>query len=593
MLDHRVKRFLVLLLVVLGLATMATRNFVVFAETDDEQLRQIEEDMAKLAELKKLSENATAPLEKELVGLEARINRARAGIATAKKKIVELSQKIDEREEDLAVQYVILSKRIAANYKRARLNTPLLMFFSNQSASNITKDLMYRSSVEAQDNRLISKMGEEISALETDTKKLEQDQVHLAALEKQLDEQAAFFKGEIDKAKEYQKDLSGKIAALSAQQQSILSAKSGSSITSVGSVPVSGDVYATYAGFKSNAPSGSFAVFAFGSFTHRNGMSQYGAKARAGEGQDYKQILNAYYGKEPVSKDTGGNIKVASYGEMDFETKYLYGIAEMPDSWAKEALKAQAVAARTFAYRNYKTKGTEICTNEACQAFSKSKSDNPPQAWREAVDETKGMILEDISTQYSAIAGGYLNTSGWDTTDKSNSGAWTSRAWEVKVEAPWFYKSWYREVKRSGAGRYSDSNSDCGRKPWMNQEEMSDILNSYIIMYKDNSKGAETSRILPVTLNSCYLYDKSGNRITGNPYPMDELRSKTNDPVTSISGVSVSNNNNGQTTQVKFSTNRGDVIMSGTEFKEVFNTRAPGYLAIHQSGFSFFNIEKN
>jgi hypothetical protein len=32
--------------------------------------------------------------------------------------------------------------------------------------------------------------------------------------------------------------------------------------------------------------------------------------------------------------------------------------------------------------------------------------------------------------------------------------------------------------------------------------------------------------------------------------------------------------------------------MSGSEFKEIFNARAPGYISIPQSGFAFFNIEK-
>src|SRR3989338_5727909 len=118
-------------------------------------------------------------------------------------------------------------------------------------------------------------------------------------------------------------------------------------------------------------------------------MSQYGARGRAQSGQDYKAILRAYYGKEPVGKDTGGDINVSGSGSMNFEEKYLYGIAEMPSSWHTEALKAQAVAARTYAYR-YKVEGKSICTTEACQVFSQSKADNPPGAWKDAVNATRG-----------------------------------------------------------------------------------------------------------------------------------------------------------------------------------------------------------
>jgi len=72
-----------------------------------------------------------------------------------------------------------------------------------------------------------------------------------------------------------------------------------------------------------------------------------------------------------------------------FEGRYLMGIAEMPSSWHKEALKAQAVAARTYAYR-YKESGQAICTTQACQVFSQSKADSSPADWRQAVEETRG-----------------------------------------------------------------------------------------------------------------------------------------------------------------------------------------------------------
>ena len=99
------------------------------------------------------------------------------------------------------------------------------------------------------------------------------------------------------------------------------------------------DYNASIKGFRESAPGGYFAAFSFGAHTHRKGMSQYGARGRAQSGQDFKTILKAYYGKEPVGKDTGGTIRVSGQGEMNFETNYLYGIAEMPSSWNMEALK--------------------------------------------------------------------------------------------------------------------------------------------------------------------------------------------------------------------------------------------------------------
>lgn len=568
--------FVCLLLLGIGIVFLNLPFFVKAVDCDSEESCAIE--IEKLKKDLEASTNATTPLEKQVENFEARIDSARLGIAKAKKQAENLASDIKKREADLVHHYKIFSNRVAESYKRARTSNQLSFLLSSQNASQLTKELAYQESAKAQDDRLIRSISEEISKLNEDKKKLEHDQERLAALSKQLDEQADFFKGEIAKAKNYQKELSGKIAELSAKQQAILSARSGSFITSAGSVPIGSDFEGSIAGFREKAPANSFAVFAFGAYTHRKGMSQYGAKARAEKGQSYKEILQAYYGKEPVSKDTGGDISVTGVGSISFEDKYLYGIAEMPSDWPMEALKAQAVAARTYAYFLYKKDGKTICTTEACQVYNSGKAANPPEAWKKAVNETKGMVLEDVTTFYSSTTGGYLTTSGWDTTDKTGNGEWTSRAYETMANSPWFYKAWYRNG-------YRNDSSSCGRYPWLSQEEMSDILNAWLV--RKDPRGADTSRILPVTIRECGIGGQSGD-----PYSMEELRKFVDNPVTSISSVQTKHNNSGSTTEVVFQTNRGTVSMSGLEFKETFNTRAPGYISIPQSGFAFFNIEK-
>ncbi|PIR59740.1 MAG: hypothetical protein COU68_03985 [Candidatus Pacebacteria bacterium CG10_big_fil_rev_8_21_14_0_10_45_6] len=293
-------------------------------------------------------------------------------------------------------------------------------------------------------------------------------------------------------------------------------------------------------------------------------MSQYGARGRAQNGQNYKQILQAYYGKEPVEKDTGGNIRVSGQGELNFEEQYLWGIAEMPSTWHAEALKAQAVAARTYAYR-YKVEGKEICTTEACQVFSKSKSNNPPEAWKQAVADTRGQVLEDVVTFYASTHGAFTTTAGWDTTDRSGGGNFVDKSFEKLGGSPWLYKAWYTEG-------YSSSSDKCGRgNPWLSPEELADIINA--ARYRDD-------RVTPVT-TSCW---------GGNPYSHEELRQKANGP-SRVTGVSVIQGN-GTTNEVVFQTDIGEIRLSGSEFKTAFNVRAPGRLSIPQKGFAFFNIER-
>ncbi|MBD3279501.1 MAG: SpoIID/LytB domain-containing protein [Candidatus Pacebacteria bacterium] len=314
-------------------------------------------------------------------------------------------------------------------------------------------------------------------------------------------------------------------------------------------------------------------------------MSQYGAKARAESGQSVEEILKAYYPNATLKKDypVMGSITVDGVGTILFEDQYLQGIYEMPASWSINALKAQAIAARTYAVKYTDNGSRSICTTESCQVFKNSKKGGD---WEKAVNETKGWVLVDgggnpVSTQYASTHGGYANTSGWDTTDKSNSGDWSTRAWENKAGSPWFYKAWYR----SG---YSASGANCGRAhPWLSQEEFSDIINAWIV--RKNPNGADVGRIQPVTINQCQIGGQGGD-----PYSISELRSKADNSggaVTNVSSVSVSHNNNGQTVNVHLETNRGSLDIPGSEFKEAFNLRAPGYLRIPQSRFAFFNIE--
>jgi len=559
-------------------------GFPGFLAMATDPVADLQQQIDELERMKQMSESATKPLEQELTSLQKKISNAQQGIIAAEKQTKELEQNIINREDDLAVQYIIFTHRIAQQYKRSRTFSPLMLFFNSTDASKLTKNLAYSSSVQAQDNHLIHSLTQEISSLEVDKKKLEKDQITLASLQKQLSSQAVFFQVEINKAKDYQQDLAGKIANLSAQQQAIISARSGTSITSVGEVPLADDFNASIA-YKSQAPGNSFAVFSFGAYTHRNGMSQYGAKARAEANQSVEEILAAYYPGTSIKKDYSemGDISVQGVGSISFEGQYLQGIYEMPGSWHINALKAQAIAARTFAIKYTDNGSKSICTTESCQVFKNSPKGGD---WEKTVNETKNWVLVDgsgnpVSTQYASTHGGFSKTSGWDTTDKSGSNDWSTRAWENKAGSPWFYKAWYR----SG---YSASGASCGKShPWLSQEEFTDIINAWIV--RKNPNGADVNRITPTTINDCNIGGQGGN-----PYSISELRDKANasgGAVTNISAVSVSHSDNGQTSTVNFSTNRGDISISGSEFKESFNLRAPGYLRIPQSSFAFFNIE--
>lgn len=500
-------------------------------------------------------------------------------------------EQVNEKEGVLDLKQAELDTVSSNLYKKSRVGwiDLLLSFeFSEFMQGILVKRFVAFSYLE--DVKLLhdeyAQLGKERKLLQEEYTELEAQKGELEVSQSEVLAEKAEAQRQIAAKNSYASQLSGQISLLkdeiSELQAAILLAKSGGAYTSAGDVPATGDVYATLSGFQSNAPSGSFGVFSFGAYTHRNGMSQYGALARAENGQNYAQILNSYYGKSPVSKGTNGNINVNGVGAMDFETSYLYGISEMPSHWPVEALKAQAVAARTYAY-SYFSSGSSICATESCQVWTQSKSSNPPAAWKQAVDETKGKVLDGVTTYYSATSGGYINGVGWDTTDGQGGGSgWAGNAWESIAGSPWFYKSWYKLG-------YSDSASSCGRYPWMNNEEMADILNTWLVLNNNGVSGSvDSSRILPITINSCGF---SG--VSGNPYSMGDMRDLLSNPVTTVSGSPVTQNNGaGSSTNILFATNRGTLSVPASEFKETYNTRAPGYLSIPQFGFTHIDIQR-
>lgn len=545
--------------------------------------KQIVETTKELQSLRQ----ATAPLESEIKRLDASIKliQSRINVAVAKQK--QLEKEVTDREEKVAEHYVLFGKKIREIYKSIRGSSLLVQILSSVGSGKLNREIAYQGTASNVDKQLIVGLSEEILSLENDKKGLERQKLNLAILQKSLDEQADFFRKEVATSKKYQSELEGKIAALSALQQSILGEKQETFQTTVGDVPLADDPNSRPDYNPGFSPA--FAAFSFGA-PHFKGMSQYGAFGRAKAGQNEEQILKVYYGDVRIETvDTGGDIQTSS-GTMSFEDRYLMGIAEMPSTWEDNnlaALKAQAIAARSYAlaYTDWRmgsrSMKKSICTTESCQVWSVSKANSVPDSWRRAVTETRGKILvsnnsnEVINAWYASTSGGYQESytslshstpAFWDT--RSGRGGWTSQAFEKEAGSPWFYKGWYKS--RSGAS--------CGRNhPWLTGEEMADILNAWVVLYQ---QGQSDSRVVPVDYVSCF------NK-PANPYSIAELKDKGS--YSSVTGVNVTYSDGGYTANLTFSTNKGDVTIKGSEFKDAFNIRAPGRVAL-KSGL--FNIEK-
>jgi len=513
---------------------------------------------------------------------QAEIDDLQNEITKIKKQLDEINTILADRKTSLA-EKISLRNKVVRTYSKRQLLNDIETFLATNTSIGLngfqfaTLSQAFNTAVTDETIKIITGLNSEIVSYEKDKAEgeklkgeLEDTQREFLAAKAELDARKSSAQGELSEAAKkesgYQnklEDLEKEISELSDKQQSILKQKYGDEYGSVGD----------YESPESKTPEPPFkpayAAFSYGAYTHYNGMSQYGAKGRADSGKDYKEILKFYYKVGVKDQDNfPDDIEVQGYGEMDFQY-YLYGLAEMPTDWPLEALKAQAVAGRTYAYRSKKP----ICTTQSCQVFNKSKADKVKNGeyknWKKAVDDTENEILDNPTTsQYSSTTGGYINNVGWDTY-----GSWPGQSYEKKAGSPWFYKAWYTKS-------YSSSDT-CGHgHPWLSEKEMADILNSYIVW--SNGSGDEKDHISPTT-TSCW---------GGDPYSLDEMASKADKygkKYSKVTSVDVDISNGGYTSKVTLGTDNGTVTLNGDTFKTVFNLRAPGYVAIRSR---LFDLEK-
>ncbi len=96
--------------------------------------------------------------------------------------------------------------------------------------------------------------------------------------------------------------------------------------------------------------------------------------------------------------------------------KYLRGVVprEIPTSWSPEALRAQAIAARTYAAHGMIEPGAahwDLCDTTSCQVYGGASDESATTD--AAIKSTPGMILTDPATggpaftQFSASSGGF------------------------------------------------------------------------------------------------------------------------------------------------------------------------------------------
>lgn len=544
-----------------------------------DELGDIEKKLDDLTRALQLSIAATTPLEKNLGKLEENLASIRKRTEVVEKEIDTKEKQVREGENLLILAEELLSQKVKQLYKASSQFSSGIFSLLSSDLSSSLRQFGYQRAVLTNDRDTIVKVVLYIKDLEKKKKDLESEKARLAKVKAETDVQAAFLQKEITGAKKYQGALSTQIAHLSARQQQLLAEKLGSLNlpTSLGAGPLfCTDDRKIDPGF-----SPAFAFFTFG-IPHRVGMNQYGAYGRAKAGQNYQDILRAYYnGINFEKKDPNMKIKVQGHGEKNLDD-YLLGIYEMPGDWPMAALKAQVIAARSYAISYTNNGANEICTTQACQVY---KGGNKGGNWETAVKETSGEVItnngEVVKAWYASTFGGYTFTSGdvW-----GGDRAFTKRMRDTSSDVNSFSDLFDRAYDKESPCFYAAQGwrSEYGKSAWIKADELADIVNTLLLAKKDSGVQQHLSQRDKPNPDGTDTWDSQRVK--------QELSSRGGSPYNSISSVSIDwDKGLGKTTSIRISGDGGDNTFDGGEFKNFFNLRAPANIQIVGP---LYNIEK-
>jgi len=133
------------------------------------------------------------------------------------------------------------------------------------------------------------------------------------------------------------------------------------------------------------------------------------------EGTYWSKTLDNFFRGNLEVKILSGRMRLINTLNLE---EYLYGVvpAEVSSSWPDEALCAQAVVARTRAYKalgTHRRNGFDFCNTVHCQVYLGASSERT--STNLAVDKTRGLILtygdKPLDIYYSSNCGGHTQAS--------------------------------------------------------------------------------------------------------------------------------------------------------------------------------------
>ena len=161
-----------------------------------------------------------------------------------------------------------------------------------------------------------------------------------------------------------------------------------------------------------------------------------------------------------VIRDKTLGKRLAIINSVRLQDEYLWGIGEVPSSWPTQALEAQAIASRTYAYAK-STKIRSACdchlyatiSDQTFVGYAKESEPRFGEIWKAAVNRTAGSVItyegRPITAYFSSSSGGTTETSehAWGTATPYTMSVPDSASVDAALNPR--FASWTREISQA------------------------------------------------------------------------------------------------------------------------------------------------
>lgn len=576
--------------------------FIVQARTIDE----INQDIQKTQdELNKLKANLDAA-NKELANTQSQKNSTNSELNKVKTQIAEIDQTIRLNElkySELASmiqlkQYEkeqtekLQNNQIVDTYINWKIDDYTNSVFVN--SEDVFKNVIYYEFMTKETEKGIVALGNELDELNKTSQDYQKQTQDLQAQVLGLNEKKVFWENQVKlyeqslvKAKAGKDQLQAYSSQLEAQQKdyngeferAVAATNSGSEPLILGQAYFAGSVMLPRQGVECGSGQTGFNP-GTESVGHGIGMSQWGANGMAWQGRTASQILTFYYPGTRVETRPARMIKVNGVDSKTMED-YVSGLGEVPDKacgtedqinawetyavqqgwaqndprrnkyvvlegycWPEEAIKAQIIAARTYAYN----RNTSICTTAACQVYKGGLE----KAW--AAWETKDQVIISGDTVINSFYSAYNNNG----------------AGNADIDTVWVGSSPVSYLTSVNDNAITSNPRFCGQ----NIRKENWRSNSYSI--------SDFTQMLAWASNSSEWADYNGVEYSSGCYTSDGkyaynacvVRKKITNVIGNLTSISLVRDGSGRVKRANFIGTNGQGSVSGIFFRMMFNSWA-------------------